>query len=69
VEDEKKESRLRDAVCPQCRKPFYLNWNDYTHINGKYVDAKQTLIMRGCPSGGIYMVFIECPHCDYVEEL
>ena len=30
---------------------------------------KQTLMLRGCPSGGIYDVAISCPHCDYEEEL
>ena len=30
---------------------------------------KQTLMLRGCPSGGIYDVAINCPHCDYEEEL
>ena len=54
--------RLRDVTCPQCKKPFELNWNDYS-------DRKQTLILRGCPSGGIYDVSIECPHCDYHEDL
>jgi len=28
-----------------------------------------TLVLRGCPSGGIYDVSIECPYCDYVEDL
>lgn len=54
--------RLKDVTCPQCSKEFKLIWNDYS-------DKKQTLIMRGCPSGGIYDVRIKCPHCDYQEEL
>lgn len=68
VDDESKrstenmEKRLKDQTCPQCRRPFTLRWNDYS-------DGKQTLFLRGCPSGGIYDVRIECPHCDYVEEL
>lgn len=61
------ERRLKDCVCPQCNKPFVLVWNDYTKIAGDY--AKQTLILRGCPSGGIYDVIIACPHCDYEEPL
>jgi len=56
------ERRLRDMNCPQCRQPFELNWNDYN-------DRPQTLILRSCPSGGIYDVSIACPHCDYTEEL
>jgi DNA-directed RNA polymerase subunit RPC12/RpoP len=61
--------RLADMTCPQCGKEFKLMWNDYTKvgIGGGFVP--QTLIMRGCPSGGIYDVSIRCPHCDYVEEL
>ena len=55
-------SRLSDVVCPQCKKPFRLYWNDY----GPH---KMTLMIRGCPSGGIYDVSISCPHCDYEEEL
>jgi DnaJ-class molecular chaperone len=61
-------TRLRDVACPQCREPFRLTWNDYTRISATAC-AKQTLVMRGCPSGGIYMVSIKCPHCDYEEEL
>jgi hypothetical protein len=54
--------RLADVICPQCKKPFRLTWNDYS-------DTPQTLITRECPSGGIYDVSISCPHCDYREEL
>lgn len=56
------ETRLRDVTCPQCRNEFELRWNDYS-------DKPQTLLLRGCPSGGIYDVRISCPHCDYEEEL
>lgn len=59
------ELRLKDVVCPQCRKAFRLNWNDYSNFAGE----KQTLMMSGCPSGGIYAVKIACPHCDYEEAL
>jgi len=61
------EKRLKDQTCPQCGEAFRLIWNDYTTIDEK--TQKQTLIMRGCPSGGIYDVSISCPHCDYEEEL
>lgn len=53
---------LRDVVCPQCKEPFRLTWNDYS-------DTPQTLHMAGCPSGGIYNVEICCPWCNYREEL
>lgn len=56
------EPRLKDMECPQCRKAFVLIWNDYS-------DKRQTLFMRGCPSGGIYDVAIKCPHCNYEEPL
>jgi len=64
ADDTVTEVRLRDQVCPQCRETFELCWNDYDR--GK---RPQTLFMRGCPSGGIYDVFIECPHCHYHEDL
>jgi hypothetical protein len=54
--------RLKDVVCPQCKNPFRLTWS------GGFTE-RVTLVMRGCPSGGIYDVSIECPHCDYEEEL
>jgi hypothetical protein len=62
AEDTPDEQRLRDQLCPQCERKFELCWNDYS-------DRKQTLFMRGCPSGGIYDVSIHCPHCNYQEEL
>jgi hypothetical protein len=60
------ERRLRDVTCPQCEREFPLLWNDYSHIRPQ---QKQSLFIRGCPSGGIYSVSIHCPHCDYEEEL
>ena len=68
MSDKPEERRLRDVVCPQCGKPFELQWNDYTRLAGGGY-AAQTLFLRGCPSGGIYDVSIGCPHCDYEEEL
>lgn len=64
--------RLRDMTCPQCRKPFQLRWQDtewtdYRRIGLRRVDV--TLVIRDCPSGGIYDVLISCPHCDYEEPL
>ena len=53
---------LKHVVCPQCKKPFVLNWVNYS-------DKPETLICRSCPSGGLYDVSIRCPHCDYEEEL
>lgn len=55
-------ARLKDVLCPQCKKPFKLTWNDYG-------DEPCTLVVRDCPSGGVYDVFIECPHCHYKEDL
>lgn len=61
-EEDEGERPLKDVTCPQCRKPFRLTWGDaYPY--------RTTLIIRGCPSGGIYDVSIECPHCDYEEPL
>ena len=56
------ERDLKHVICPQCNKGFALVWEDYT-------DERRTLIIRGCPSGGIYDVSIRCPHCDYEEAL
>lgn len=61
-----KEQQLKFVVCPQCKKEFRLIWNDYSFGNR---DQKQTLHIRSCPSGGVYDVSIECPHCDYEEDL
>lgn len=55
-------SDLKNVICPQCKSDFKLTWDDYS-------DSPSTLIIRGCPSGGIYDVSIRCPHCDYEEEL
>lgn len=61
---------IRDVVCPQCTKPFRLTWNDFsTEADGTYVNVPCTLSIRSCPSGGVYDVIIECPHCDYTEPL
>lgn len=53
-----------NALCPQCKSWFMLRWNDYN-----YRGRKQTLFPRSCPSGGMYDIRIECPHCDYSEQL
>ena len=56
---------LKDVICPQCKKPFELSWDD-TPIGDS---LPYTLRLRSCPSGGIYDVLISCPHCDYEEDL
>lgn len=56
---------LKHVTCPQCKKDFRLSWDATTLGN----PVPQTLVVRWCPSGGVYDVSIECPHCDYVEEL
>lgn len=61
TEDDTRKN-LKNMTCPQCRKNFVLTYDDYT-------SKPATLILRGCPSGGIYDVRISCPHCDYEEEL
>ena len=65
------KNRLRKMTCPQCKKPFVLNWegDGYADHDGKWVKQQNSLRLRGCPSGGIYDVYIECPHCDYREDL
>lgn len=57
------ERRLRDMVCPQCKEEFELAWQGY------FDNKPMTLILQGCPSGGIYNIYISCPHCSYEEEL
>lgn len=54
--------RLADVLCPQCKRWFRLKWQSWDEF-------PETLILRGCPSGGIYDVSISCPHCDYEEAL
>jgi ssDNA-binding Zn-finger/Zn-ribbon topoisomerase 1 len=53
---------IKDVTCPQCKKDFKLKWNSS-------YDEVATLVIRSCPSGGIYDVSISCPHCNYEEEL
>ena len=65
--EQTEQQSLKHMTCPQCKKAFQLTWNDYTNIGEEYLP--QTLTMRGCPSGGVYDVFISCPHCDYEEAL
>lgn len=65
-------AKLSQMVCPQCKRPFVLTWNDYSYDEQtKTVNSgtRSTLVLRGCPSGGLYDVLIACPHCDYQEEL
>jgi hypothetical protein len=57
-----KVPKLKTQTCPQCKAEFNLRWE---YDNGK----RETLIVRGCPSGGIYDISISCPHCDYEEAL
>jgi DNA-directed RNA polymerase subunit RPC12/RpoP len=64
MEEVEKRKALKNQKCPQCKEWFKLVWNDYSTDEGK-----QSLIMRGCPSGGIYDVYIKCPNCSYEEEL
>jgi phage terminase large subunit GpA-like protein len=61
-EPKPKHRMLADMKCPQCAKEFRLKWEDYD-------GTRASLLMRSCPSGGIYDVSIACPHCDYAEEL
>ena len=49
---------LKNVICPQCKKNFKLIWAEKI----VYSDEPQTLILRGCPSGGIYDVSIHCPN-------
>jgi hypothetical protein len=68
--------RLADVTCPQCRRAFRLCWDDiaewreHAPEGERYVvHQRTTLVIRSCPSGGVYDVRIDCPHCDYEEEL
>ena len=62
---------LKHVVCPQCRESFVLRWEEYTMAELSTSDYERpiTLLIRGCPSGGVYDVSIHCPHCDYEEDL
>ena len=67
------EQRIKDVICPQCKEKFILRWEDYTdykeRIEAEGKAAEITLVVRSCPSGGIYDVSIKCPYCNYEEEL
>lgn len=60
---------LKNVRCPQCRRPFALIWDDVQRHPNNPREEWQTLVIRHCPSGGIYAVRIECPFCSYEEEL
>lgn len=53
--------KANHVLCPQCKRRFVLRWAEY--------DRPCTLIIRNCPSGGIYDVSLRCPYCDYEEPL
>jgi len=55
--------KANHVLCPQCKRRFVLRWSDY------WDGPTRTLIIRGCPSGGVYDVSLNCPYCDYEEEL
>lgn len=57
-----RSGNLKNMTCPQCNKEFILEWRDYS-------EKSTTLCVHDCLSGGIYLVEIKCPHCNYVEEL
>lgn len=59
--------------CPQCQKEFRLR-RETVHVSGydwskPRVEYQPTLNISSCPSGGIYNVTIQCPWCQYEEEL
>lgn len=58
-------AQIKDVSCPQCHRPFVLRWQ----TSWRDSEAKVTLDVRGCPSGGVYDVLIRCPHCNYEEPL
>lgn len=64
IEKPKKNERVT-VNCPQCHKAFALRFARDFEEN----EAPPTLVIRDCPSGGIYDVHIECPHCNYEEPL
>ena len=55
------------VTCPQCKVPFELVW-DNTDYRGVQ-QGKSTLHVRSCESSGVYGVSVECPNCDYREEV
>jgi len=54
--------KANHVLCPQCKRCFILRWAEFS-------EKPITLIIRGCPSGGVYDVSVSCPHCDYEEAL
>lgn len=70
TEDEIAQQPMRYMRCSECGKPFMLRWNDDGMLkDGTWIHYPDTLRIRACPSGGIYGVSIECPHCNYEEDL
>ena len=52
------------VTCPQCKHSFALSWDDTF-----FGEAQRTLRIHSCPSGGVYMVTVNCPICGLEEEL
>jgi hypothetical protein len=53
------------CICEDCEKKFRLTADDWSplHVPNAY------LSIRGCDSGGIYSIEVECPHCNHCHEL
>lgn len=62
---------IKEVRCPRCGKHFELRWHDYEYnrATGRYVDVPRTIEIGQSYSAGVYLVRIECPHCDYAEDI
>ncbi len=50
------------VICPNCQEEFQLQCDSMD-------DKPDTFVISSCDSGGIYAIYIQCPHCDYKEEM
>jgi len=39
------------------------------YMRAERLCVESTIKFKGCPSGGIYDIFIKYPHCDHEEQL
>ncbi len=63
------------CICEACARQFQLV-ADEDYLSKADIEANKTadmpkavVGMRGCESGGIYAVYVDCPRCEHTHEL
>lgn len=56
------EEEVPKITCACCGRQYTLAWESWGQ-------APVTVFILSCVSGGIYEVYLQCPHCNYRIEL